>query len=99
MNNGVNPIFVCFGKSCVKRGAREVAETLQSAFDREGIPAEVHRHTCFDLCKQACNVMLETHNEQRIYTNIHPKIAHKTAAQMIEGLVIEGLEEAELEVA
>ncbi len=85
MNNGANHVFVCFGKSCVKRGAREVAETLQGEFAREGVLTEVHRHTCFDLCKQACNVMLELHNERHIYTNIHPKTAHKTAAQMLEG--------------
>ena len=82
----MNHVFVCFGKSCVKRGAREVADTLRSEFEVNGVYAEVHRHTCFDLCKQSCNVMLELGAEQRIYTNIHPKTAHKTAAQMLEGL-------------
>ena len=82
----MNHIFVCFGKSCVKRGAREVAETLKSEFERAGVPAKMHRHTCFDLCKQSCNVMLEVKAEQRIYTHVHPKTADKTALQMIEGL-------------
>ncbi len=81
-----NHVFVCFGKSCVKRGAREVAETLRDEFGREGVQTDVHRHTCFDLCKRSCNVMLEVGDERRIYTNIHPKTAYKTAGQMIEGL-------------
>ena len=86
-----NHIHVCFGKSCVKRGAREVAETLRAefgraAFERGGVPADVHRHTCFDLCERSCNVMLEVGSERRIYTNVHPKTAHRTAAQMLEGL-------------
>ena len=82
----MNHVFVCFGKSCVKRGAREVAETLKDEFEREGVPTEIHRHTCFDLCKGSCNVMLEAGSERRIYTHIHPKTADKAAAQMIEGL-------------
>ena len=82
----MNHVFVCFGKSCVKRGAREVAESLRGEFGREGVPAELHRHTCFDLCKRSCNVMLEVGHERRIYTDVHPKTAHKTAAQMIAGL-------------
>ena len=82
----MNHIHVCFGKSCVKRGAREVAETLRTEFGREGVPTEVHRHACLDLCERSCNVMLETGSERRIYTNVHPKTAHRTAAQMLEGL-------------
>ncbi len=81
----MNHVFVCFGKSCVKRGARDVAQTLRAEFEREGVPAEVHRHTCFDLCKMSCNALLD-HGERRIYTNIHPKTADKVAAKIVEGL-------------
>ena len=82
----MNHVFVCFGKSCIKRGAREVADAVRSECELKGMPVEVHRHTCFDLCKQSCNVMLEVGAEQRIYTNIHPKTAHKSAAQMMGSL-------------
>ena len=69
----MNYVFVCFGKRCVKRGAREVAETLKAEFEAGGVPAEVHRHTCFDLCKGSCNVMLKAGSERRIYTHYSPQ--------------------------
>ena len=77
-------IEVCFGKSCVRSGAREVAETLQRTLEAEGVPVRVQRRACLDLCKQPCNVLTQIGSESRIYTQVHPKTAYKTAAQMLE---------------
>ena len=78
-------VQVCRAKSCTKRGAGELARELEKTFDREGVEARVLRHDCFDLCKQACNVLVEMPDtEPRIYTQLHPRYAEKFAESFVE---------------
>ncbi len=80
-------VHVCRAKSCTKRGASELARGLEETFSREGIDAQVLRHDCFDLCKQACNVLVETPGtEQRLYTQLHPRYAERFAESLTEEL-------------
>lgn len=73
-------VHVCRAKSCMRRGAAELAAGLEVAFAREGMDASVLRHDCFDLCKQACNVLLELPGtEPRLYTQLHPRVAERFA--------------------
>lgn len=80
-------VHVCRAKSCTKRGAGELATGLEKTFAREGVDAAVLRHDCFDLCKQACNVLVETPGtEQRLYTQLHPRYAEQFAESLVEEL-------------
>ena len=80
-------VQVCRAKSCTKRGAGELARGLEETFARKGISAQVLRHDCFDLCKQACNVLVEMpDSEPRIYTQLHPRYAEKFAESLVEEL-------------
>ncbi len=78
-------VQVCRAKSCTKRGAGELARGLEETFARKGINAQVLRHECFDLCKQACNVLVEMPDtEPRIYTQLHPRYAERFAESFVE---------------
>ena len=78
---------VCRAKSCTRRGAAEVAAGLEATFARKGLRATILRHDCFDLCKQACNVLLDMPgSEQRLYTQLHPRRAEKFAESIVEEL-------------
>lgn len=80
-------VHVCRAKSCTRRGAAEVAAGLETTFTREGVRATILRHDCFDLCKQACNVLLELpDSEQRLYTQLHPRQAESFAESILEEL-------------
>lgn len=82
-------VHVCRAKSCTRRGAAELTAGLEAAFAAHGVPAQVLRHDCFDLCKRACNVLVEAPgHEQRLYTQVHPK----RAARFAESLAAELLE-------
>ncbi len=85
MKEAVNhvTVHVCRAKSCSKRGAAELAAGLEKTFMRKGVDAAVLRHDCFDLCKQACNVLVELPGtEQRIYTQLHPRYAERFAESL-----------------
>jgi len=80
-------VYVCRAKSCTRRGAAEVAAGLEATFAREGVDAAVVRHDCFDLCKAACNVLLEVPGtEQRLYTRLHPRQAEGLAESVAREL-------------
>lgn len=79
-------LYVCRAKSCTRRGAGELAVGLKASLAEMEIDALVLRHDCFDLCKQACNVLVEAAGmEQRLYTQVHPK----QAARFAESLALE----------
>ncbi len=81
--DGKLAVHVCRAKSCTKRGAGELARGLEETFAREGVHADVLRHDCFDLCKQACNVLVEMPGtEQRLYTQLHPRYAERFAKNL-----------------
>ena len=85
--NGYITVQVCRAKSCTKRGASELARGLEETFAREGVNAQVLRHECFDLCKQACNVLVEMPDtEPRIYTQLHPRYAERFAESLVQEL-------------
>lgn len=85
-------IHVCRGKKCTRRGATELSENLSRAFAAQGVEVAVSRHDCFDLCKQACNLLLELPGqEQRIYTGLHPSRAEAFAQHIAEELGAERL--------
>ncbi len=76
-------LYLCRAKSCTRRGAGELAAGLEAAFAAERTPALVLRHDCFDLCKHACNVLVEAPGlEQRLYTEVHPKHAGRFATRI-----------------
>lgn len=78
-------VHVCRAKSCTKRGAGELVRGLEETFAREGVHADVLRHDCFDLCKQACNVLVELPGtEQRLYTQLHPRYAERFAESLVK---------------
>ncbi len=80
-------VHVCRAKSCTRRGAAEVTAGLAATFVREGVRATILRHDCFDLCKQACNVLLDIPGtEQRLYTQLHPRQTEKFAESIVEEL-------------
>ena len=81
--------YVCRAKSCTRRGAAEVAAGLEATFAREGVPAAVMRHDCFDLCRGACNVLVEVPgSEQRLYTRLHPRQAEGVAESVARELKV-----------
>jgi NADH:ubiquinone oxidoreductase subunit E len=85
-------VHVCRAKSCTWRGAAEVAAGLEATFAHEGVRATILRHDCFDLCKQACNVLLDMPgSEQRLYTQLHPRQVGKFAESIAEELKEETL--------
>ena len=87
MEEAVNhvTVHVCRAKSCSKRGAAELAAELEKTFTRKGVDATILRHDCFDLCKKACNVLVEMPGtEQRIYTQLHPRYAERFAESLAE---------------
>ncbi|MDZ7704029.1 MAG: (2Fe-2S) ferredoxin domain-containing protein [Trueperaceae bacterium] len=76
---------VCFGKSCTKRGAREVAETMQAECARQGVRAVINRVGCMDLCKHACSVKLsEPRDKEAIFAKVHPRMAAGAARQLLD---------------
>jgi NADH:ubiquinone oxidoreductase subunit E len=80
-------VHVCRAKGCTRRGAAEVAARLETTFTRKGVRATILRHDCFDLCKQACNVLLEMPGrEQRLYTQLHLRQAERFAESIAEEL-------------
>ena len=80
-------VQVCRAKSCTKRGAGELTRGLEETFARQGVDAQVLRHDCFDLCKQACNVLVEMPDtEPRIYTQLHPRYAERFAESLVKEL-------------
>ena len=80
-------VQVCRAKSCTKRGAGELARVLEETLARKGVSAQVLRHECFDLCKQACNVLVEMPGtEPRIYTQLHPRYAERFAESLVQEL-------------
>ena len=80
-------VHVCRAKSCTRRGAGEIAAELEATFAREGVNASVLRHDCFDLCKGACNVLVEVPGtEPRLYTRLHPRQAVKFAESIAHEL-------------
>ena len=87
VTDGQITVQVCRAKSCTKRGAGELAGGLEATFAREGLDAQVLRHACFDLCKQACNVLVELPDtEPCIYTQLHPRYAERFAKSLAEEL-------------
>lgn len=73
-------VHVCRAKSCTRRGAGELAVGLEATFTREGIEATITRHDCLDLCKGACNVLVQIPDaEPRLYTRLHPRVAERFA--------------------
>ena len=80
-------VHVCREKSCTKRGAAELTVGLEQTFTRKGVDAAVLRHDCFDLCKQACNVLVDMPDaEPRLYTQLHPRYAGRFAESLVEEL-------------
>ncbi len=80
-------VQVCRAKSCTKRGAGELATGLKKTFACEGVGAAVLRHDCFDLCKQACNVLVELPGtEPRLYTGLHPRYVERFAESLVTEL-------------
>ena len=80
-------VHVCRAKSCTRRGAGEIAAELEATFAREGVHASVLRHDCFDLCKGACNVLVEVPGtEPRLYTRLHPRQAAEFAESIVQEL-------------
>lgn len=80
-------VHVCRAKSCTRRGAAELAAGLCTTFAREGTDASVLRHDCFDLCKGACNVLLEVPGtEPRLYTRLHTRHVEGFAQSIIQEL-------------
>ncbi|ADI15333.1 (2Fe-2S) ferredoxin domain-containing protein [Truepera radiovictrix] len=78
-------VYVCRAKSCTRRGAAELAAALEATFAAQGLPARVLRHDCFDLCKQAPNVLVALPGrEQHLYTQVHPKRAAHFAESLVE---------------
>ena len=64
-----------------------MAAGLEVTFAREGVAVSVLRHDCFDLCKQACNVLLELPGtEPRLYTQLHPRAAERFAQSIVAEL-------------
>jgi (2Fe-2S) ferredoxin len=79
--------YVCRAKSCTRRGAAEVAAALEETLAAQGVAAQVLRHDCFDLCKQAPNVLVALPGrEQRLYTQVHPKRAARWAESLLEAV-------------
>lgn len=72
-------VRVCRAKSCTRRGAAELAAELQRTLERRGVDASVVRHGCFDLCKGACNALVEVSGAARLYTRLHPRHAAEFA--------------------
>jgi (2Fe-2S) ferredoxin len=86
MGNAPPPltVHVCRAKSCTRRGAAELAAGLEATFARERVPARVLRHDCFDLCKRACNALVEVPGlEPRLYTQLHPRRAEGFAESLV----------------
>lgn len=80
-------VSVCRAKSCTRRGAAELAAGLGANLARLGVEAAVSRHDCFDLCKGACNVLLELPGrEPRLYTRLHPRQAESFARSVADEL-------------
>lgn len=80
-------VHVCRAKSCTRRGAGELAAGLEATFARKAVDASVLRHECFDLCKGACNVLVEVPgNEPRLYTRLHPRQAERFAESIAHEL-------------
>lgn len=80
-------VHVCRAKSCTRRGAGEIAAELEATFAREGVDASVLRRDCFDLCKGACNVLVEVPGtEPRLYTQLHPRQAERFAESIVQEL-------------
>lgn len=80
-------VHVCRAKSCTRRGAADLAAELEATFKQQGVQAQVLRHDCFDLCKRACNALLEVPGaEPRLYTQLHPRQAERFARSLIAEL-------------
>ena len=83
-------VHVCRAKSCTKKGAGDLTKGIEETFAREGVNAQVLRHDCFDLCKQACNVLVEmSGTEPRLYTQLHPRYAERFAESLVAELELE----------
>lgn len=88
-NEGRNKVTVsvCRAKSCTRRGAAELAAGVGETLAQAGVEATVLRHDCFDLCRGACNVLLETPGQApRLYTRLHPRQAESFARSVAEEL-------------
>ncbi len=80
-------VHVCRAKSCARRGAAELAAGLQTTFACKGVDVHVLRHDCFDLCKGACNVLVEVPGaEPHLYTRLHPRQAKEFAESIVQEL-------------
>lgn len=77
-------VHVCRAKSCTRRGAADLAAGLEATFARERVLVHVLRHGCFDLCKGACNALVEVPgSEPRLYTQLHPRRAEGFAERLV----------------
>jgi len=59
-----NVIYICTGKSCKKRGGKDISKNLRSKIKEAGLKnaVEIIKTDCSDRCKTAPNVCFQPQN-------------------------------------
>ncbi len=66
----VKVIFVCHGKDCIKKGAKDLRQQLKTDIKKQGLKnVQVVKCKCLDRCKMAPSVVYG----QRWYGRVRPK--------------------------
>jgi (2Fe-2S) ferredoxin len=53
-------VLVCQGSKCSKHDSRDIYKELRQHFKHSDLPVRVSRADCFDECKQACVVVVDS---------------------------------------